>query len=217
MKVAIVSESVADETALATLVAPLISGPLSLVSYRVRKHGGWTTLMQALPNIVCSVYYATDAEGIIFVLDSDDAPIHNDQHNSSDPQNAECRICQVEQTVAMALRRLHNRPVGAALQIAVGLAIPAIEAWFLCGVDHQVSEASWINARRQNTIPYSRPDLKRRLYGTDRPSLDQETAAMVREANRLAAGQIQLLEQNFPLGFGLLATELRSWPSTPMA
>jgi len=211
MKVAIVSESPADETAMATLVAAVIGRPIEVASYQVRKGGGWTTLMRALPSIVPAIYYATDAEGVIIVLDSDDSPIHNPGHDPADPNNTNCRICGIMRLVATSTSRLHDRPVNHQLRFAFGLAIPAIEAWLLCGIDHQVSEASYVNARRQNTIAYSRPDLKRRLYGTDRPSLDQETAAMIREADRLAAGQLQLLEQLFPLGFGMLATQLRTW------
>jgi hypothetical protein len=78
-----------------------------------------------------------------------------------------------------------------------------------------VSEASWVNERRQNRIPYSRPDLKRRLYGTDRPSLDHETAIVIREANRLVSGQLDVLAQHFPSGFGSFASQLRQWRSTP--
>ena len=194
MKLAIVSESSADEKAMATLVAAVICRPIEVASYQVRKGGGWTTLMRALPSIVPAIYYVTDAEGVVIVLDSDDSPIHDPGHDPADPDNANCRICGITELVARATARLHDRPINLPLRFAFGLAIPAIEAWFLCGDDHQVSEASWINARRQNTFPYLRHDLKRRLYGTDRLSLDQETAAMSREAGRLAAGQLQLLE-----------------------
>jgi hypothetical protein len=214
MKLAIVSESSADETAIATLVAGVLGTPIDVASFLVRKGGGWTTLMRALPSIVPAIYYATDVEGVVIVLDSDDSPIHDPDHDPADPNNAYCRICGITQLVARAKARLHDRPIDRPLRFAFGLAVPLLEAWFLCGRDPQVSEATWINARRQNTIAYTRPDLKRRLYGTDRPSLDQETSAMVREANRLAAGQLQLLEQLFPLGFGMLVTQLRTWQST---
>lgn len=215
MKVAIVSESPADEAAMHRLVSGLLGVAIDVIPVAVR-HSSWPRVRMVLPNVIAEVYYHTDAAGIVVVVDSDDSPLHDTRHVANDPANSTCRVCALTNVVVRTTARLAQRPMGNPMQFAIGLAVPAIEAWLLCGIDHQVSEASYVNARRQNTIAYSRPDLKRRLYGTDRPSLDQETAAMIREANRLAAGQMLLLEQLFPLGFGLLATQLRSWQTNPV-
>jgi hypothetical protein len=214
MKVAIVAESPADEAALSRLVTELVQAPIEVIPVAVR-HGSWPRIKLVLPNVIAEVYYHTDAEGIVVVVDSDDSPIHDVKHDPGDPANAGCRFCSLSQIVARTQSQLAQRPFPGDLQVALGMAVPSIEAWLLCGVDHQVSEASWVNERRQNRIPYSRPDLKRRLYGTDRPSLDHETAIVIREANRLVSGQLDVLAQHFPSGFGSFASQLRQWRSTP--
>lgn len=211
MKVAIVSESSADEAAVAKLAQALLGLEFEITSLRVR-HRGWPNVCQVLPNIIREIYYATDALGAIVVVDADTSPLHEDAHQQADPANAKCRICQLTQVMAGVVPYLSQVPRRPVLNVAFGLAIPAIEAWLRCGVDHAISEASWINARRQDTFPYTTADLKRAVYGTDRPSIEQETSAMTREVERLvAANDIELLEKLFPLGFGLLAKQLRAW------
>jgi hypothetical protein len=211
MKVAIISESSADEAAVARLAEAILGAALDISSLKVR-HRGWPNVCQVLSNLVREIYYATDAEGVIVVVDADLSPVHQEDHDSSDPANAACRICQLGHAVARILPHLRNRPVSAAFRIAFGLAIPSIEAWLRCGADNAVSEATWNNARRQNTFPYTTADLKRAIYGNDRPSIEQETHAMIREVERLlAASQLELLERNFPVGFGMLARQVRAW------
>jgi len=98
------------------------------------------------------------------------------------------------------------------LKIALGLAVPAIEAWLLCGVEPHVSEAAWINGlkERPGRMPYSKGDLKRQLYGASYPSLQIMTAAMKAAAERLSQ-DLAILERLFPDGFGALSNALRNW------
>jgi hypothetical protein len=213
MKVAIVSESPADQAAISQLASAAVGVAFEAVPVAIR-HGGWTTVLQTLGSIIPAVYYQTDAEGLVIVVDSDDSPLHDNQHDPTDPANAKCRICGIGQALTKAISRLRARPMPQELKFAVGLAVPSMEAWLLCGDDHSVCEAAWANARRQNTIPYTRLNLKHRLYGTERPSLEQQTATMRQHSERIVnSGQLQLLEQLFPLGFGMLAQQLREWIS----
>jgi hypothetical protein len=101
---------------------------------------------------------------------------------------------------------MHQPP----LKIALGLAVPAIEAWLLCGLNPHVTEAAWINGMREGRTPYTRPGLKIEVYGTSRPSLEVETEAMKTAASRLAAN-LNHLESLFPHGFGALQADLRRW------
>ena len=66
------------------------------------------------------------------------------------------------------------------LKIALGLAVPAIEAWLLCDVDSHVTEAAWMNGLKDSPgrMPYTKGSLKRQLYGTSHPSLPIETEVM---------------------------------------
>jgi hypothetical protein len=97
------------------------------------------------------------------------------------------------------------------MNIAIGVAIPAIEAWFRVGVDGAVTEAAWIGGLQAGADPYTKNDLKRAVYGTDRPSLPLETQRMAQEADRLVAAQLAALEALFPNGFGALANDVRGW------
>jgi hypothetical protein len=92
---------------------------------------------------------------------------------------------------------------------AVGVAVPAIEAWYLCGRDLDVTEQAWTAGQERGREPYSRAELKLRMYGTDRPSLQHEIDCALREAKRHSA-DLRRLENDFP-GFAFMSADLRSW------
>jgi hypothetical protein len=96
------------------------------------------------------------------------------------------------------------------LKIALGIAVPTIEAWLLCGVNPRVTEAAWINGLKEGRLPYLMESLKHELYGTSHPSLAAETEAMSMAAKRLAL-DISIIERLFPQGFGALLHDLRGW------
>jgi hypothetical protein len=96
------------------------------------------------------------------------------------------------------------------LKVAIGLAVPSIEAWYLAGKNHQVGEAAWLASSPSGPPPFTVPQLKRLVYATDRPSLELETKCAVDEARRIIRN-IKLIEDAFPAGFGLMAKEIRSW------
>jgi len=88
--------------------------------------------------------------------------------------------------------------------------VPSIEAWYLVGREHEVGEAAWLAGLAGGRLPFTRPQLKQLVYGTDRPSLELETQRAVEEARRII-GNIKRIEDAFPVGFGLMAAEIRSW------
>jgi len=94
--------------------------------------------------------------------------------------------------------------------VAAGLAVPAIEAWYLRGKRSGVSEEAWRQGLATGKFPYTKGQLKVDVYGTDRPSLQLETAKVGEEAARIAQ-DLPRLEAHFPFGFGTLAKTLRSW------
>jgi hypothetical protein len=90
------------------------------------------------------------------------------------------------------------------------VAAPAIEAWWLCKSNPHISEAAWEKGLADGRDPYSKLELKNKLYGSDFRSLELMTQKMS-EAAQIAARDLPLLETAFPAGFGSLAGELRSW------
>lgn len=100
--------------------------------------------------------------------------------------------------------------------MALGLAVPQIEAWCLVGRDPHVSEATWNNARKDGKFAYPSNQLKQQVYGTDRPSLALEIERASQQARRIVdGGKLPQLEKLFPRGFGALADDVRRWHSEP--
>jgi len=144
----------------------------------------------------------------VLVVDSNGTPPHTPVHDG--PSALKCRLCQLRRIADEVQRQVRPRTNAAPLKIALGLAVPAIEAWLLCGVDSHVTEAAWINGLKEGQMPYTKAGLKQKLYETSHPSLAIETEVMVKAARRLCQ-DLSTLEQLFPNGFGALLKSLRSW------
>ena len=144
------------------------------------------------------------------MVDSNGSPPHLAEHDSANVQEPKCRLCELRRIVKETQARVRPRTGGSPPKVAVGLAVPAIEAWLLYGVDAGVTEAAWINGMRERRRPYTTNQLKERLYATTRPSLAKETEVMRAAAERLC-GNIEAFTACFPQGFGALAKELQSW------
>lgn len=209
MKVAILSESPADEAALRVLVEAVLREPLEPVQSGLRARG-WPNVVQILPAIARHLHFNTDADGLVVVVDADDSVIHTAAHEAPDYHHPLCRLCQVRAVFRRATKKLPPARGRAHLLRCVGVAVPAIEAWYLCGQDPSVSENAWIDGQQRGAPPYTRRELKWRVYGTERPSLPHETQRAL-EAVRRLRGDVRRLEADFPGGFGALAQDLRNW------
>ena len=209
MKVAILGESPADEAAIRILVDQILGQPTESVALNLRTRG-WPSVRDVLPPVLRQLHYHSDAEAFVVIADSNSSPVHQPKHDQPGPALETCRLCQLRKVVAEC--RAHLRPVTGRppLKTAIGLAVPAIEAWWRCGHDPHVTEATWIQGVQAGREPYSRNALKTAVYGTDRPSLALARSRMVDEARRLA-GDLSGLAGAFPTGFGALARDLRGW------
>ena len=166
--------------------------------------------MGLLPSIVTRLHYNTDADGLVVVLDSDKSSVHLAEHDETEGEESACRLCQMRRVVRETLTHVSEIPGRSPLRVAFGLAILAVEAWYLCGVSPNVSEASWINAIKAKTYPYDTTELKRDVYETDQPSLAIETQRAEAAARRIVDSEkLELLEQTFANGFGTMAASLR--------
>ena len=97
------------------------------------------------------------------------------------------------------------------MKTAIGLAVPAIEAWYLCGLDPHVNEATWARKLEQGErITYTRNALKRSVYRTERPTIDIMTRHAIEAATRLAS-DLSEIERLFPGGFGSFVRDVRNW------
>jgi hypothetical protein len=209
MKVAILSESPADEAAVRLLVEGVLGFPVQQVQAGLRARG-WPNVSQVLPPIIRHLHFNTAADGLVVVVDSDDSVVHTTDHEAPNYFHPLCRMCQLRGIFRRTVKKLPPVKGRGSLLRCVGIAVPAVEAWYLCGRDNSVTEAAWTEGQERGRIPYTRRELKWRVYGTERPSLPLETERALQEVRR-HRGDMRRLEFDFPMGFGLLAQDLREW------
>lgn len=213
MKVAILSESSADEAAIRILVEGILGTrseiPSSMPPIRSR---GWAAVLRDLPMALRHLHYQSDADALVVVLDSDRSPVHRPSDCQSAKPAKKCRLCQTAAILTQVQNTLARRPSYGPLKMALGLAVPQIEAWYLAGRHPHVTEAAWIVGLQSGKFPCTADSLKEEVYGTNEPLLELETARAKEEAGRIVReGKLVRLEQLFPGGFGSLAADVRSW------
>ena len=212
MKVAYFAESPADQAALKIFTEAILGRQSETISHAGLRHRGWPSVRTVLPAVLKELHYHTDAEGFVLVVDSNGTPPHLPAHEPPQAPEPQCRLCQLRRIANEVLRQVRPRAQAPPLKVALGLAVPTIEAWLLCDVDSHVTEAAWINGLKDEPgrMPYTKGGLKQQLYGTSHPSLAIETEAMKAAATRHTQN-LPALEMFFPEGFGAFAKSLRSW------
>ncbi len=216
MKVAILSESEVDEVAVRLFVEGLLDTETESPGDLNIRSRGWPGVRNILPGILRRLHFGTDVEALVVVVDSDRTAVHNSETCESPRPGHECRLCELRAIVQRTQHGLAPRPPLLPIKTALGLAVPQIEAWYLVGRDPGVSEATWINARRDGTFAYTTNQLKQQVYGTDRPSLELAVERARQEAKRIVdGGKLRQLEEHFPAGFGALADDVRRWLPEP--
>lgn len=209
MKLAVLSESPADEAAIVVLVQAVLGRKFTRVQTSLRARG-WPSVAQVLPSIIRHLHFNTDTDGLVVVVDSDDSVVHTAAHDAPDYYHPMCRMCQLRAIFRQTMKKLPPAHGRDRVLRGVGIAVPAVEAWYLCGLEDSVTEARWITGQEALRAPYTRRELKARTYGTERPTLHLETEIAVKQARR-HAHDLRRLENDFP-GFAALASDLRAWP-----
>jgi hypothetical protein len=212
MKVTILSESAADEAAIRILVDAVLGVATQSATFpRLEFRRGFDNVMGLLPAVLKHVYYQTDADGLVVVVDSNGTALHALEHEQSGCAARACRLCRIREVLDETRSTLRPVAPRGPLRIAVGLACPAVEAWYLCGPDPHATEAAWArDLAAEADAPTHIRQLKQAVFGTDRPGLALETERATAAARRLA-GDVAALETAFPWGFGALARALRAW------
>ncbi len=206
MKVALLSESPADEAALRVLVAGVLRAEPEFVQAGLRARG-WPNVSQVLPAVIRHLHFNTDTDALVVVVDSDDSVVHTADHDRPGYFHPQCRMCQLRAQFRQTIKKLPPAHGRAHVLRAVGIAVPAVEGWYLCGESPDVSEAAWVAGQASGRLPYTRPQLKWRVYGTDRPTLPHEIRCALAAVEKYRA-DTRRLENDFP-SFGALARDLR--------
>lgn len=210
MKVAILSESPADEAAVRILLEGLLGLPVEVLTLRTRA-GGWTSVPTTVPAVLKQLHYHRAAAALVVVVDGDNSDVHTADHERADRSPTNCRLCQLQSIIDETRKQLKPIPGHGPVEAAVAVAVPSIEAWYLCGLQPECSEAGWLVARQSGkSAPNESRRLKQIVYGTDRPGIQIQTAVAVRHAERLRSN-LGLLDQWFPNTYGRFAATVRSW------
>ncbi len=214
MKIAVLGESTADEAAVSILIEGLLKTKVEIVRFPEPPSRGWRGVLTAVELVLRHLHYRTDADALVVTLDSDESPVHRKEHEDTGNDDPKCRLCQLRRITNTAQSSLKARKGCRPIRVAFGVAVPAIEAWCLCGTDSHITDSAWIQALQSRRFPYTKKELKQTLYGSPDPVLKLETERLVEQSrNLLAREQLPLLENCFPIGFGSLAAEVRSWDS----
>lgn len=211
MKLVFFGESPADQAVIAEFTKGILGQPFENLDLSLEGHG-WPSVLQTLPAVIAHVYYRTDADEIVVVVDADDSPIHDTTMPTESDCHPECRYCQLRKKAHLAHSKLSKVEGRNPPKIAIGIAVPAIEAWLQVGINHEVGEARWKIGMKENNRPFTRRKLKELVYGSDHPSIEIELNRGSEEATRIVTEK-KPIEIDFPTGFGLMANEIRSWLS----
>jgi len=109
MKIAVLSESPADEAAIRVLVDGVLGKPTQTIAFPPLRTRGWQGALGALPAVLRYLHYATDADGFVAVVDSDHSPVHQPSHEQSGSEDGECRLCKLREIVARVQSQLRDR------------------------------------------------------------------------------------------------------------
>jgi hypothetical protein len=162
MKIGYYCESPADQAALTIFAEGILGKPPEPINMDLEAHSV-PGFFSALDGVFRGVHFNSDAEGLIVLVDSDDSELHQPAHDTPGGSVERCRFCQIRKIIAQAQRQLKPRQGRPSLKVAIGLAVPAIEAWYLVGKEHQVGEAAWMTGGAAGKRPFTRPQLIR-LY-----------------------------------------------------
>lgn len=210
MKVAILSESPADEAAVRILIEAILGESIELETLRVRP-GGWKPAIRAIPPTLKGLHYQRTADALAVVVDSDNSTVHRPEHFDADSEAGDCRFCAASQLIRDTDSTLRPMPDWPPIHTAIAVATPAVEAWYLFGINPDCTEAGWLLRQASGgTAPNEIRRWKKAVYGSDRPNSQRSLERAVESATRLAA-DLENFENHFPNSFGLFAEAVRSW------
>jgi hypothetical protein len=211
MNVAILSESDYDEGAIGLIAQKLSPQKLSIISHNIKMPSrGWTAAMAVLGPVYLRLHYDPSAHGLVCVLDSDDTTPHTLEHETKNFTVLGCRYCEMRRK----LDALQKSAASVAhrtfpLRIAIGLAVPAIEAWYQCGVDVHSTEAHFQRLDVKQ-LYHERKRLKAATYGSVGAQGTVLADRSLQHAQRLC-DDIAQIKRLFPCGFGMLARDILLW------
>lgn len=210
MKVAVLSEAATDEAFTRALAEAVLGAPVEVAAHGFRAINlSYNGVRAAIPTVLRHVHFAEpDVAGVMVVVDGDASSVHSAGWRNPVPCAPDCRVCGVRAQALDVLGRV-ARTGRDQVRLAIGVAYPAIEAWYAFGTQDQITEAEWIirvNEGRSNHIKQALKQATNRRHG---PGIDKRVAASG-DATRVAAF-MESFRVAFPGGFGAFADDLYRW------
>jgi hypothetical protein len=210
MKVAILSESPADEAAIRILIEGILGESIEPVTFRARA-GGWNAVIRVISPTLKDLHYRRTADALVVVIDSDNSQVHDDSHGDLEDVPDDCRTCGLRSAIKSCQDGLKTVPGLSPIPTAIAVPTPAIEAWYLFGEDSNCTETGWKQRQQTNVSSVGEIHrLKILAYGNDRPDIKLQKTVGIERAHRLL-DQLEELAGYFPNSFGSLAREIRKW------
>ncbi|HKG95988.1 MAG TPA: hypothetical protein VKA84_29010, partial [Gemmatimonadaceae bacterium] len=193
MKLAVLGESPADEAAVRILVEGILGTTAEEVQPRGIHGRGWPAVRDSLPAVLRYLHWKSDADALVVIVDSDDTTLHHPSHEANSAGARGCRLCELRAVIAGVQREFSSRLQGKPVKTAVGVAVPAIEAWYLCGIDPRASEASWAQVRQTSRFLHVKRQLKLRVTMTTASGRQVPPEAVSHPASRIPHPSSRLL------------------------
>ncbi len=137
MKIGYYCESPADQAAMAVFTEGILGEPPEPINMDLEAHSV-PAFFSALDGVFRGVHYNSDAEGLVLVVDSNATELHDSAHDKAGADPGSCRLCKIRKSILRAQNQLKPRTDWPKLKVAIGLPVPAIEAWYLAGKEYQV-------------------------------------------------------------------------------
>ena len=112
MKISVLSESSADESAVKILLDGILGIETELVAYpNELRTGGWPKVRNTLPAIYRAIYYyQPEVEAFAFVIDSDATLVHKRDHEKAGKSEEKCRLCECRSIIERLRQSLSPMP-----------------------------------------------------------------------------------------------------------
>jgi hypothetical protein len=123
MKVAILSESPADEAAMRILVEGILREPIETHEAR-RRSRGFSSTVSVVPAVLKDIHYQRTADALIVLVDADNSNIHRPEHDNPSTDSGNCRFCQIRSKIAQVRRQLTPLPDYEEIPVAISVAPP---------------------------------------------------------------------------------------------
>src|SRR5260370_17261276 len=82
---------------------------------------------RSLDGVYRGVHYNSDADGLIVVVDSDDAVLHSDAHDALGAAEDRCRYCQIRKIIQRAGNQFKPRQLSPNLKVPLCAPVPPIQ------------------------------------------------------------------------------------------